>query len=80
MKKIGFIVKVKSKGRNYYYLRRSFWEDNKPKNKSVYSFGNHEKAVETIQHWIESPQAFPDDLKGYGYDLDDAERWLEEIK
>lgn len=80
MDKVGFVAKVKAKGRYYFYLRKSFWENNKPKNKNLYSFGNEAKAIILIEEWIRRPESFPGELKELGYDLEDAARWLQEIK
>jgi hypothetical protein len=77
----GFIVKVKSKGSYYFYLRRSFRdEDKKPKNKSLYSFGNYNKAINNLELWIRNFDLFPNELKAFGYNQKDVIKWISEIK
>jgi hypothetical protein len=80
--KVGFIARVKSKGRYYFYLRVSFREgkDYKPKNKNIYSFGNKEKAVNSLEEWINNHDLMPGELKGLGYDIEDVKGWITEIK
>jgi hypothetical protein len=80
MNKIGFVVKVKAKNKEYFYLRRSFWEDKQPKNKNVFSFGNREKAISNLSLWKENIEMLPGELKEMGYNLEDVNKWLEEIK
>jgi hypothetical protein len=80
LSKVGFIAKVKSKGRTYIYLRKSYWEDNKPKNRNVYSFGNQAKATESIVGWINGEEPFPKELSEMGYSVRDAEKWIHEIE
>jgi hypothetical protein len=80
LKKVGFIAKVKSRGNLYYYLRVSFRNNQKPRNKNLFAFGNQNKAINSIEGWISRPESFPGELKELGYDLEDAARWLQEIK
>jgi hypothetical protein len=80
LKKVGFVARVKSRGKFYYYLRVSFRNGQNPRNKSIYSFGNQQKAIDSIEEWISRPESFPGELKELGYDLEDAARWLQEIK
>ena len=80
MNKIGYIIRIKSKGRYYFYLRKSFREDNKPKNKTIYSFGNKEKAVNSLEEWINNHDLMPGELKELGYDIEDVKGWITEIK
>jgi hypothetical protein len=80
LRKVGFVVRVKSRNKYYYYLRKSFRDNQIPKNKNIYSFGNQQKAIDSIEEWISRPESFPGELKELGYDLKDAARWLQEIK
>jgi hypothetical protein len=80
MDKTGFVVKVTSRGREYFYLRRSFWKDNRPQNKNIYSFGSRRKALENLRQWQEEFNTFPDELKEMGFAIQDVSRWIEQIK
>lgn len=78
--KIGFIIKVKSKGREYFYLRKSIWEDNKSKNKNIFSFGIREKAIKDLNNWQNDISRMPKELKNMGYNLNDVKIWIKEIE
>jgi hypothetical protein len=80
MDKTGFVVKVTSKNREYFYLRRSFWKDNRPQNKNIFSFGNKEKAVKNLNEWKNDFNKIPIELKKMGYDLEDVLTWIEQIE
>jgi hypothetical protein len=80
MDKTGFVVKVMSKGREYFYLRRSFRKDNKPQNKNIFSFGSREKAIGNLSEWKEDKEKIPKELRNMGYELEDISNWLEQLK
>jgi hypothetical protein len=80
MDKTGFIVKVMSKNREYFYLRRSFRKDNRPQNKNIFSFGSREKAIKDLVDWKKDFNKFPVELKKLGYDPEDILSWLKQIE
>lgn len=80
MDKTGFVVKVMSKNREYFYLRRSFRKDNRPQNKNIFSFGNKEKALKNLIEWKNDFNKIPIELKGLGYDSKDISDWIDQIE
>ncbi|MBG9585551.1 hypothetical protein [Cytobacillus firmus] len=80
MNKIGFIVRVKAKGKEYFYLRKSIREKNDLiRKEKIYSFGHREKAIRRLQEWQNDIDQMPKELINLGYDLDDVQIWLNEI-
>lgn len=80
MSKTGFLVKVKAKNREYFYLRKSFWKDNKPQNKNVFSFGNKQKALNSFYEWKNNIENMPSDLREMGFDREDIVNWIDQIE
>lgn len=83
MSKTGFLVKVSSKGREYFYLRKSErLKENKAvkRDRNVYSFGTRSKAIENLQDWKRDIEKMPNDLKILGYDREDVLSWIEQIE
>lgn len=83
MSKTGFIVKVKSKGKEYFYLRKSERnKDDKSKKRdtNIYSFGTREKAVENLTLWKDNIDIIPEELKNMNYDREDVSSWIKKIE
>jgi hypothetical protein len=80
MRKTGFLVKVSSKGRQYFYLRRSYWINSVSKNKNIYSFGSRESAIKNLCEWKNDISKMPETLKNMGYDINDVLNWIEQIE
>lgn len=80
MAKIGFIVRVRAKGKDYFYLRKSIRDKNDLiRKEKIFSFGNREKAIRRLQDWQSDIDHMPKELINLGYDLDDVQVWLNEI-
>lgn len=80
MNKIGFIVKVKAKGKDYFYLRKSIRDKNDLiRKENIFSFGHREKAIKRLQDWQTNEAQMPTELINLGYDLEDVRDWLEQI-
>lgn len=83
--KTGFIVKVRSAGKEYFYLRKNhriLKEPGKPKvsqNKNIYPLGTKIKALENLQKWIDEPSKAPEVIKENGYSMEDFKKWKEKI-
>ena len=83
MSKIGFIIKVKARGKEYFYLRKSerTREDKSVKRDSnIFAFGQRDKAIETLKDWENDINSMPIKLKDLGYDLEDISAWIEQIE
>lgn len=80
MSKIGFIIKNKSRGNEYFYLRKSIRVKDQVMKKNVYSFGIRSKAIALINEWLIDFTKFPKELLDLGYDENDVSKWLEQIK
>ena len=83
MRKIGFIIKVKSRGKEYYYLRKAERKKGNTSlkiNTNIFAFGQREKALENLNRWKNNFDDFPLKLKDLGYDLEDISTWIEQIE
>lgn len=81
MAKTGFIVKNVSKGREYFYLRKSIRVKNNVVNKkNLFSFGSRKKAIENLNEWKNDISKMPNELKKLGYDLEDIDNWINQIE
>jgi hypothetical protein len=83
MKKTGFLVKVRAKNKEYFYLRKAerLKEDKSIKrDKNIYSFGSQEKAMENLLMWKNDITNLPGKLKDLGYELEDVLSWIEQIE
>lgn len=79
MKKPGFVQAVKSRGKYYYYVRRAFREKENIIKKNIFALGQKEKAIETIDKWIENRVDLPEEMKNYSKDdLLHFKRYIEE--
>lgn len=79
MSKVGYIVKIKAKGKDYFYLRKSVREKKQVFKENIYSFGTREKAIDNLVLWGKDLNNLPDDLRELGYDLEDVISWKEQI-
>lgn len=80
MAKIGFIVRVRGKGKDYFYLRKSIRDKNDLiRKENIFSFGHREKAIKRLQDWQSGEVKMPKELINLGYDLEDLRDWLEQI-
>lgn len=83
--KTGFIIKVKSAGKEYFYLRkaqrvsRNPGKQKVPKNINVYSLGTVNKAIENIDKWLENPSTIPQVIADNGYNEEDFKKWKQRI-
>jgi hypothetical protein len=80
LSKIGFIVKNKSNGKEYFYLRKSIRSKELVSKQNIFSFGNKEKALNNLFEWKKDFNKMPLELKGLGYDLEDVSNWIEQIE
>lgn len=79
--KIGYLSKVKSKGKTYIYIRVSErYKDDSGKSivrkRNIFSFGCMPKALDNMYYWRDNPEMFPDELKEMGYNLNDLYEWI----
>ncbi|MBK5447038.1 hypothetical protein [Peribacillus sp. TH24] len=79
MSKVGFIVKIRAKGKDYFYLRKSVREKKQVYKENLYSFGTREKALDNLMLWGKSIDNLPENLRELGYDLEDISSWKEQI-
>jgi DNA-binding transcriptional regulator YhcF (GntR family) len=80
MSKRGFVTKVKSNGKEYFYLRKSYRLAEQVIKKNIIAFGDKEKALSKMDSWIKDYNDFPAEYKKMGYDQQDIKKWIEEIK
>jgi hypothetical protein len=80
LNKVGYITKIKSKGKDYFYLRKSIRKLDLIEKKTIYSFGSRESAIEKLLLWSENTFLFPPELRELGYGSEDVLNWIEQIK
>jgi hypothetical protein len=80
MNKIGYITKIKSRGKEYFYLRKSIRKSDSIEKKQIYSFGSREAALTNLKNWKENIEILPQELKELGYSLSDVLSWIEQIE
>lgn len=80
MRNTGFVIKNKSKGREYFYLRKSIRVNGIVKKQNIYSFGTKDKALKNLLEWINDSKKIPLVLTEMGYNKNDVIYWIEEIK
>jgi hypothetical protein len=81
--KPGFVIKVKSKDKEYYYLRKAErLKENKSikRDRNIFSFGSKEKALLKMNQWVNNENDLPDELKLKGYNLEDVSKWIQQIE
>lgn len=84
LNKTGHIVGVKSHGKYYFYLRKSYRKlSKKGKNlsvsKRIYSFGNKDNSLKTLNEWIKDKNKVPKEILERGFGTDDFKKWLDKI-
>ncbi|MEF7566323.1 hypothetical protein V4V35_25370 [Bacillus infantis] len=85
MNNVGFIIKNRSHGKEYFYLRKSVRIKNSsgesvPRNVNIFSFGTREKALEDLNRWKNGSDELPLKLQQLGYGKNDVEFWINEIE
>jgi hypothetical protein len=80
LNKVGYISKIKSKGKEYFYLRKSIRKLELVEKKTIYSFGTRESAMKKLLSWSENTFLFPPELRELGYGSEDVLNWIEQIK
>lgn len=80
MNKVGYITKIKSRGKEYFYLRKSIRKLNSIEKKQIYSFGSREDALKNLDNWKINIEFLPQELKDLGYSLEDVLYWIEQIE
>jgi hypothetical protein len=74
----GFISRVKSKGRYYYYIRRSYRKKDTVYKESIMSLGTKENAIRKVIAWINDTETIPRELEGFT--KEDFQKWYDYIK
>lgn len=75
-----FISRVKSKGNYYIYLYGYHNKNGVPKIKTLYGFGNIERALSSMKAWKEDFNSFPKELIDLGCTKEDLREWLKILK
>lgn len=79
MARAGYVQGVKSRGKYFFYVRKSFRnEDGQPRTKNILALGQKEKALESLQSWIDEPSKKPDAVSKYK--AEDFTNWMEYIQ
>lgn len=79
MSKAGFVQAVKARGKYFFYVRKSFRDENKkPKNKNIFSLGQKEKALSSLNEWVKDHESAPDVLQKYS--VEDFKNWIEYVE
>lgn len=80
MNKVGYIAKIKSKGREYFYLRKSVRKSSSIEKKQIYSFGSKEATLEKLLTWEKNIELMPEELKRFNYGVDDILYWINQVE
>lgn len=72
----GYLIRKKSKGSTYIYLRKSKREDGKVNHNYIYSFGKMPAALDHLYSIINDKNPFPSKLKNEGYDIENILEWI----
>lgn len=80
LKKIGYIVKVTARNKEYYYLRKAYRENGVKKAINLYCFGTKEKALKDFSEWKDDIRKMPAKLSRLGYNEQDIIKWQNKIK
>lgn len=79
MTKSGFVAAVKARGKYYFYVRKSFRDENKkPRNVALMGLGQKENALSLLNYWIEDEKNVPDNMRKYG--VEDFKKWIEYVE
>lgn len=78
MARAGYVQGVKSRGKYFFYVRKSFRnEDGKPRTQNLMALGQKEKALETLESWIDDPSKKPDVVRKYNTEV--LKKWIHYI-
>lgn len=80
MPKVGYIAKVRSKGTDYFYLRKSVRKGDLVEKKKIFSFGSRTNALENLKYWYLHMEDFPKELSKLGYEKEDISCWINDIE
>jgi len=79
---VGYLAKVKSKGRTYWYLKE--YAGKQPfkmnRERTIFNFGNEENALAKMHFWKVKSDYFPVELIDLGYGKDDLQSWINQIE
>lgn len=73
---LGYLIRKKSKGNTYIYLRRSKRENGIVKHEYIYSFGKMPSALNHLYSIANSEIDFPVELKQNGYEINHVFDWI----
>lgn len=73
---IGYLIRKKSKGNTYIYLRQSKREGGEIKHDYIYSFGKMPAALDHLYSIVNEEIPFPNNLKSEGYDIQNVLDWI----
>lgn len=72
----GYLIRKKSKGNTYIYLRKSSRENGKVNHDYIYSFGKMPAALDHLYSIVNDNSPFPTALKNEGYDIQNILEWI----
>lgn len=78
MARAGYVQGVKSRGKYFFYVRRSYRnKEGKPVNESIIALGQKEKALKLLQSWIDDPETKPEAMQKYKEES--FKKWMDYI-
>lgn len=80
MAKIGYVTRIKTKGYEYFYLRKSVRSADSVNKVQLYSFGSRDKALKNLYAWKKNIDSMPQELKDLKFDSNDILSWIEQIE
>lgn len=79
MARAGYVQGVKSRGKYFFYVRKSFRNaEGKTDNKILFALGQKEKALEKLNEWLADPSKKPEVIEKYKQE--DILRWIEYVE
>lgn len=79
MSKSGYVAAVKARGKYFFYVRKSFRnEQKKPTAKNIMGLGQKENALATLQSWIDNEKNVPDNMRIYREE--DFKKWIKYVE
>lgn len=72
----GYLIRKRSKGNTYIYLRKSNRENGKVNHVYIYSFGKMPAALDHLYSIVNDDTPFPTVLKKEGYDIQNILEWI----
>lgn len=73
---LGYLIRKKSKGNTYIYLRTSKRESGVVQHEYIYSFGKMPNALNHLYSILNDEISFPDELKRRGYEIKHVLDWV----